>query len=139
MGIEMEAGRPGWYDALNGLPGMFGSSMPETFELLRLVNFLLESLEESPRETELPREAESCSKPSVRIGIQTDDPLPLERAVRCARAYRAATRLGFDGETIRLTPALWTETLLGMQASLLRRHPPRRRTDRRCSADLSGL
>ncbi len=26
----MEAGRPGWYDALNGLPGLFGSSMPET-------------------------------------------------------------------------------------------------------------
>ena len=30
MGVEMEAGRPGWYDALNGLPGLLGSSMPET-------------------------------------------------------------------------------------------------------------
>ncbi|MGA2490844.1 MAG: cellobiose phosphorylase, partial [Anaerolineales bacterium] len=28
MGIEMEAGRPGWDDAMNGLPGLFGSSMP---------------------------------------------------------------------------------------------------------------
>lgn len=27
MGIEMEGGKPGWYDALNGLPGIFGSSM----------------------------------------------------------------------------------------------------------------
>jgi len=40
MGIEMEAGKPGWYDALNGLPGIFGSCMPETYELLRLIRFL---------------------------------------------------------------------------------------------------
>ncbi len=43
MGIEMEAGKPGWYDALNGLPGIFGSSMNETYELLRLIRFLRES------------------------------------------------------------------------------------------------
>jgi hypothetical protein len=48
MGIQMEAGKPGWYDALNGLPGMFGSSMPETFELLRLVGFLMDVLDEAP-------------------------------------------------------------------------------------------
>ena len=41
MGIEMEAGKPGWYDALNGLPGLFGSSLGETYELLRLLDFLL--------------------------------------------------------------------------------------------------
>ena len=28
MGIEMEAGKPGWNDAMNGLPGLFGSEMP---------------------------------------------------------------------------------------------------------------
>jgi hypothetical protein len=27
MGVEMEAGKPGWCDALNGLPGLFGSSL----------------------------------------------------------------------------------------------------------------
>lgn len=37
IGIEMEAGRPGWNDALNGLPGIFGSSVNETFELKRLI------------------------------------------------------------------------------------------------------
>ncbi len=41
MGIEMEAGRPGWFDALNGLPGLFGSSLAETYELQRLIEFLL--------------------------------------------------------------------------------------------------
>lgn len=43
MGIEMEGGRPGWNDAMNGLPGLFGSSMPETMELKRLVDFLAAS------------------------------------------------------------------------------------------------
>lgn len=42
MGIEMEANKPGWNDALNGLPGMFGSGMSETFELKRLLLFLKE-------------------------------------------------------------------------------------------------
>ena len=46
MGIEMEAGKPGWYDALNGLPGLFGSSMPETYELARLLDFILQAVRE---------------------------------------------------------------------------------------------
>ncbi|MDD5617960.1 MAG: hypothetical protein PHG69_02600, partial [Candidatus Omnitrophica bacterium] len=44
-GIEMEANKPGWYDALNGLPALFGSSVPEAMELKRLVLFVRSSLE----------------------------------------------------------------------------------------------
>src|SRR5207302_4668253 len=40
MGLEMEADKPGWCDSLNGLPGLFGSSMSESFELLRWARFL---------------------------------------------------------------------------------------------------
>ena len=36
MGIEYEGGRPGWMDSMNGLPGMVGSGMPETYEMLLL-------------------------------------------------------------------------------------------------------
>ncbi len=39
-GIEMEADKPSWYDSLNGLPGLLGSSISETFELKRLIEFL---------------------------------------------------------------------------------------------------
>lgn len=46
MGIEMEADKPGWYDSLNGLPGLLGSSMCETLELKRLSLFLLNALEQ---------------------------------------------------------------------------------------------
>ncbi len=45
VGIEMEADKPNWYDSLNGLPGLFGSSSAETMELLRLTKMLLSVLE----------------------------------------------------------------------------------------------
>ncbi|NLK27948.1 MAG: cellobiose phosphorylase [Clostridiales bacterium] len=44
MGIEMEGGKPGWNDAMNGLPGLFGSGMAETFELKRLITFLCNTI-----------------------------------------------------------------------------------------------
>jgi hypothetical protein len=45
MGIEMEANKPNWYDALNGLPALFGSSICETMELKRLILFIKQALE----------------------------------------------------------------------------------------------
>lgn len=39
-GIEAEGGKPGWCDAMNGLPALNGSSFPETLELKRLCEFL---------------------------------------------------------------------------------------------------
>lgn len=40
LGIEMEGEKPGWNDAMNGLPGLFGSGLSESIELLRIVRFL---------------------------------------------------------------------------------------------------
>jgi hypothetical protein len=51
MGVEMEGGKPGWDDAMNGLPGIFGSSVAESYELQRLINFVLEALEEYKEES----------------------------------------------------------------------------------------
>ncbi|OON96508.1 MAG: hypothetical protein ATN31_01815 [Candidatus Epulonipiscioides saccharophilum] len=48
MGIEMEGGKPGWYDALNGLPGIFGSSMAETYELARNISYTIKRLQVNP-------------------------------------------------------------------------------------------
>ncbi|MCR5770603.1 MAG: hypothetical protein K6G87_05130, partial [Butyrivibrio sp.] len=44
MGVEMEGGKPGWYDALNGLPGLLGSSMAESYELERMLAWTIDSL-----------------------------------------------------------------------------------------------
>ena len=50
IGIEMESDKPGWYDALNGLPGLFGSSIPEVFELRKMMNFFSNLLKENKEE-----------------------------------------------------------------------------------------
>ncbi len=50
-GLEMEAGRPGWYDALNGLPGLFGSSLSDGVELLRLIRIILAFTENRRKRT----------------------------------------------------------------------------------------
>jgi len=55
-GIEMEAGKPGWYDALNGLPGIFGSSVAESCELLRMMRFLSEVMKTYDKEIRIPEE-----------------------------------------------------------------------------------
>lgn len=46
VGIEMEAGKPGWCDSLNGLPALIGSSLCETLELKRLTRMLKEVFSE---------------------------------------------------------------------------------------------
>ncbi len=46
-GIEMEADKPNWFDSLNGLPALFGSSLCETFELKRLTIFIKKAIEEN--------------------------------------------------------------------------------------------
>ena len=56
MGVEMEGGKPGWYDALNGMPGMFGSSMAETYELARMLEYTIGALKRYPGELELIEE-----------------------------------------------------------------------------------
>lgn len=55
LGIEMEAGKPNWCDAINGLPALFGSSSAESFELIRWARFLLAELTEN-RTFHLPEE-----------------------------------------------------------------------------------
>lgn len=46
IGIMYEADRPGWNDALNGLPGIFGSGIGEMLELLRLVRYFNKAINE---------------------------------------------------------------------------------------------
>ncbi len=56
MGVEMEGGKPGWNDAMNGLPGILGSGMPETYEMLRIVRYCQYSLGKFGRSVKFPSE-----------------------------------------------------------------------------------
>jgi hypothetical protein len=105
MGIEMEADKPGWYDAMNGLPGLFGSSMPETFELQRLLTFLLTAIEEREAHTiSLPVEVYTFLNNVVAhlksYNTLTDpqrDFVYWDAVAGAREDYRASVRLGFEG------------------------------------------
>lgn len=45
IGVEMETDKPNWYDALNGLPGIMGSSLSEAIEVKRHAEYLLKLID----------------------------------------------------------------------------------------------
>ncbi len=126
MGMEMEAGKPGWYDALNGLPGLFGSSLCETYELERLLTFLIEAAEQTEVATvELPLEQFDLlqdvtgalrrwrSSPAADRDVEYWD-----TAATARETYRDRVRLGFGGEMESLSAADLTETLTALRAKV---------------------
>lgn len=56
MGVEMEGGKPGWNDAMNGLPGILGSGMPETYEMIRILRFVRDAVTNHQRAISFPLE-----------------------------------------------------------------------------------
>ncbi|SDC24037.1 hypothetical protein SAMN05421734_105195 [Pelagirhabdus alkalitolerans] len=58
LGVEMEAGKPGWNDALNGLPGMFGAGVSELYELKRLLQYFEKVNQNDQGTVKLPIETE---------------------------------------------------------------------------------
>lgn len=120
MGIEMEAGRPGWYDALNGLPGLFGSSLPETFELLRLINFMTDALQEAPREIALPLEVVELFNEVLAQLRNVESEFAYWNKVSGAReAYRQKTRLGVSGRVVSLSPDVLLAAFAEMKAQMM--------------------
>lgn len=57
VGLEMEGNKPGWCDALNGLPGILGSSINESAEVGRLADMMLDIYDSIGGEILLPDEA----------------------------------------------------------------------------------
>ncbi len=110
MGIEMEAGKPSWCDALNGLPGLFGSSMSETYELARLLMFLRNHLHESDTGSlQLPVEVNDLLQSVIHhlhIYLESDpetrDMHYWDEVSAAREAYRQKTRFGYEGETVVL-------------------------------------
>jgi len=55
-GVEYEGGKPGWNDAMNGLPGILGSGMPETYEMLQILKFVHSAQSKFGKPIEVPTE-----------------------------------------------------------------------------------
>ena len=47
IGLSYEGNKPGWNDACNGIPGLFGSGVSETFELLKLTTYVRKHIEKA--------------------------------------------------------------------------------------------
>lgn len=99
IGIEMEADRPGWCDALNGLPGIFGSAVNETIELLRLVDFTRLALDGQDGHCELPAELADFITGLQRLLAEPEP--SAERfwrdSGRLKDGYRTSVFMGFAG------------------------------------------
>ncbi|WP_313134477.1 hypothetical protein [Anaerocolumna sp.] len=111
MGIEMEGGKPGWYDALNGLPGIFGSSMAETYELARMLKFALEKLGTYRQAvivfSELAELMEALESITDQLNKEVDTHMDEDNKLQldfwnasndCKELYREKTAFGVSGE-----------------------------------------
>ncbi|MBP9075011.1 MAG: hypothetical protein KBG20_22070 [Caldilineaceae bacterium] len=130
MAVELEGGKPGWYDALNGLPGLFGSSMPESYELLRLLDFLIQAADRQealagPTSVHLPAEVVTLFQQMMDLLTVFDYDSAGDKdfrfwvgSISAREAYRAEVRLGFDGRESALELADVRTTLIRFRAKL---------------------
>lgn len=109
-GIEMEADKPNWFDALNGLPGLLGSSLNETLELKRLVAIIKEAIEKCGIKnisvTEETHGFLMSLDPLIReyLNNHSDnkDYLYWDKSYRLKEDYRQKTKLGVSGKELDL-------------------------------------
>jgi len=115
MGIEYEADKPGYNTAMNGLPAMLGSGVPEAHELLRLLKYLASVVSKFPRPIRLSVELyelmKAVNKEVDKILSKKDDSkdfstivprdrfLYWDRVASAREAYRERVRIVFDGAT----------------------------------------
>lgn len=119
MGVEMEGGKPGWYDALNGLPGLLGSSVAETLELCRELECLLQVTKRYQKDVQVFREA-ACFLDAITdiltaqqsVWSQQQEILPVWNALCDAReAYRTVLEHGVSGEKTQISAAKLVQML----------------------------
>ena len=109
-GMEMDAGKPGWCDALNGLPGILGSSVGEVFALQRLLGQMQNIIETASPGTTLALPVEiitflsSMEEYLRRIPRTREERYGFwETTHRLRDVYLAATLYGLHGQEQELS------------------------------------
>ena len=108
IGLEMEAEKPGWCDALNGLPGLIGSSTHEAFALQRGVAFARRTVQDClAPESELSLAVEVAAfvraLSAILARADAHDFFPTwQQSATLRETFRAETRLGVGGDEARL-------------------------------------
>lgn len=120
MGVEMEGGKPGWYDALNGLPGLLGSSMAESCELARLLRFTIQAAEQWDGEIALYSEIAGLLQDVDKIISREIAPFARWDRLNLAKEdYRARTAAGFEGGRTVLGRTRMIAMLKSMERTVL--------------------
>jgi len=119
IGVEMEANKPNWYDALNGLPGLLGSSISETFEVNRMAMFLLKRLDvlnlQDSADVHVFKElAHFIDGLTHILHGELDDLEYWKKSNNLKEHYRHAVHLGIDGVQSPLTIATVKKFLNGI-------------------------
>ena len=110
MGVEMEGGKPGWYDALNGLPGLFGSSMAETYELARNLEYTIGAVQKCSGEITLLKEVGELLQSLDAVTMLHKNEIVREKELlefwnkrnQIKEKYQQNTFYGISGETVVL-------------------------------------
>ena len=119
LGVEMEGGKPGWYDALNGLPGLLGSSMNESYELARMIDFVKDVLYKYQENIVLPKEVADLIISIHKAEQELSDSLDKwNRKNDIKEEYRSKVYEGFTGETKEISPSLIKEIFDTFSASM---------------------
>lgn len=123
----MPGGKPGWNDAMNGLPGILGSGMPETYEMLRIIRSVHTALQAYPdRIVSVPSEfavflsalGDTLNVYSKSKRSAADDYKFWDSANTHREAYRLSTIALFTTKT-DLTTAFLVDLLARMDAKVV--------------------
>ena len=110
LGVEMEGGKPGWYDALNGLPGLLGSSMNESYELARMINFVKDVIYKYEENIVVPKEVADLILSIHKAEVELSDSLDKwNRKNDIKEEYRSKVYEGFTGEAKAISASLMRE------------------------------
>ncbi len=109
VGLEMESEKPGWCDALNGLPALFGSALNESLELKRwavAVQTLVASTMQAGETHKFPIEVAELIKAvgeALALAKMDDFYKTWDTLASLKESFREKTRFGVAGEEGTLT------------------------------------
>ncbi|HHW23630.1 MAG TPA: hypothetical protein GXX26_12260 [Clostridiaceae bacterium] len=100
VGVEMESNKPGWCDALNGMPAILGSSINESAAVKRLAMIVLDILEKNSSGFEISVPEEVHDFFTVVSGLLEKDISPFEywdKSYKAKEIYREKVTFGISG------------------------------------------
>ena len=119
VGLSYEADRPGWNDALNGIPGLFGSGISEAIELHRLVRFLQKATRKYPdRKTKVLLEVDALAEKLLAISEGLPAFAQWDRRMEALESYRENIRTSLGAANFAVAHWLPILEKMGRQLEL---------------------